>query len=484
MSEEKSVKKVDLSRPTGTRDFLPVDMRKHRHVEKIVRRLLESLGFEEIMTPMFEFFDLFLVRSGEKFREDVFTFTAPRYQAGGENKEISPEDARTFVLRPEFTAPVCRFYIQSDLNTMPKPLKIFYVGPVFRYDKPAPGRFREFFQFGVEMFGIQGAIADAEVMCVAASIIKKLGIKDHVLRMNDLNILRELLLDNAVNEAIQDKIIGMMDKANGDTIKCQLGLLEDETPEAIEDRFIDDLHDLGLAEGLITILHQFLHLNGKYTDILPKAKALLEGNDRALQALESSNLLEVEKLLDAAGIESRVVDLSLARGLDYYTGLVFEIDSPSLGKQKQICGGGRYDRLVHEFGGDDTPATGFAFGLDRLVLAAEAYGALAQDSDTSRADVYLYAFTPSLVAETFKIQQQLVDEGIHVELNVTDWNVKRALQFASKLGFHFAIMLGEKEQEQGMIVIKDLKTKEQQVIPLEQAIMLIKDSIKAETRPE
>ncbi|HME56249.1 MAG TPA: histidine--tRNA ligase [Candidatus Lokiarchaeia archaeon] len=478
MSEEKTTKKIDLSRPTGTRDFLPDDMRKHRHVEKIVRKLLESLGFEEIMTPMFEFFDLFLVRSGEKFREDVFTFTAPKYQAGGENKDISPEDARTFVLRPEFTAPVCRFYIQSDLNTMPKPLKIFYVGPVFRYDKPAPGRYREFFQFGVEMFGIQGAIADAEVMCVAASIIKKLGIKDYVLRVNDLNILRELLLDNDVNEEIQDKIIGMMDKANGDMIKFRLGLLDDETPESIENRFVDDLHDLDLVEGLITILHQFLYLNGNYTDILPKAKELLEGNKRAVQALESSNLLEVEPLLEAAGITSRVIDLSLARGLDYYTGLVFEIDSPSLGKQKQICGGGRYDHLIHEFGGDETPATGFAFGLDRLVLAAEANGALVQDTGMARADVYLYAFTPELVVETFKVQERLVDEGFHVELNVTEWGVKRALQFASKLGFHFAMLLG-KEFRDGNIVLKDLKTEQQQILTLDEAIDAMKQALTA-----
>ena len=483
MSEEKKVK-IDLSRPTGTRDFMPSDMRKHRHVEKIVRQSLESLGFEEIMTPMFEFFDLFLVRSGEKFREDVFTFTAPRYQAGGENKELSPEDARTFVLRPEFTAPVCRFYIQSDLNTMPKPLKIFYVGPVFRYDKPAPGRFREFFQFGVEMFGIQGAVADAEVMCVAASIIKKLGIKDYTLRMNDLNILRELLLDNAVNEDIQDKIIGMMDKANGDMIKYQLGFLEGETQDSIENQFLDNLHDLDLAESLIRILHEFLFLNGNFADILPKAKSLLEGNERALKALESSNLLEVENLLEASGITSRVVDLSLARGLDYYTGLVFEIESRSLGKQKQICGGGRYDRLIDEFGGDETPATGFAFGLDRLVLAAEANGALVQDVGTARADVYLYAFTSGLIAETFKIRQQLVDEGLRVELNVTDWNVKRALQFASKLGFRFAILLGEKEQEQGMVVVKDLKTTEQQVIPLDQAITFMKDALRLEPSRE
>nr|MDO8112400.1 histidine--tRNA ligase [Candidatus Sigynarchaeota archaeon] len=474
-------KKIDLSRPTGTRDFLPTDMSKHRQVEVIVRKALESFGFEEIMTPTFEFFDLFLLRSGEKFRQDVFTFTAPKYQASGETNDVSPEDARTFVLRPEFTAPVCRFYIQSDMNTYPKPLKIYYCGSVFRYDKPAPGRFREFFQFGVEVFGIQGAIADAYIMYIAASIIKKLGIKDNILRMNDLNILRELLNENNVNEDIQDKIIGMMDKANGDMIKFQLGLLvlEGETPETIEKLFLDDLHGLGLNESLIGILGKFLYLNGEYKTILPTTKKILEGNPRAIQAVESSNLLQVEKLLDAAGITSRIVDLSLARGLDYYTGLVFEIDSPSLGKQKQICGGGRYDHLIHEYGGDLTPATGFAFGLDRLVLASEKLGVLESQVEASRADVFLFAFTPELVDQTFKIQEQLLQNGFKVELNITDWKVKRALQFASKLGFRFALMLGEKESKENKVVLKDLKTEVQQILTLDKAIMIMKSELRA-----
>ncbi|MBN2153746.1 MAG: histidine--tRNA ligase [Candidatus Lokiarchaeota archaeon] len=478
-----SDKKLDLSRPTGTRDFLPAELRKHRTVERIVRDSLEAFGFEEIMTPTFEFFDLFLVKSGEKFREETFTFKAPRVQLDERDGEANGEDARTFVLRPEFTAPVCRFYVQSDMNTFPKPLKIFYVGPVFRYEKPAPGRFREFFQFGVEVFGIPGAIADAEIMYVATSIIKRLGIKDHVLRMNDLNILRELLQEECIDEGTQDKVIGLMDKANGDTIKHKLGLLDDTTPGAIEAAFADALAGIGLELTLVSALKEFLHLNGSFKDdVLPHARQVLASYPKALQALESSNLLRAEQLLDAGGIESRVVDLSLARGLDYYTGLVFEIDSPSLGKQKQICGGGRYDRLIRDFGGDDTPATGFAFGLDRLVLAAERNGALAPDADAARADVFLFAFKPDLVPEAFKLQAKLVESGIKVEISLTDWSVKRALQCASKLAFPFAILLGEKEWKEGKVALKNLKSELQEVVTLDRAIEIVKETLSSTTK--
>ncbi|NMC03967.1 MAG: histidine--tRNA ligase [Candidatus Lokiarchaeota archaeon] len=478
-----SDKKLDLSRPTGTRDFLPADLRKHRKIERIVRESLEAFGFEEIMTPTFEFFDLFLVKSGEKFREETFTFKAPRAGLDGGDAGASADDARTFILRPEFTAPVCRFYIQSGLNIVPKPLKIFYVGPVFRYDKPAPGRFREFFQFGVEVFGIPGAIADAEIMYVATSIVKKLGIKDHVLRMNDLNILRELLGENDVAEDVQDKIIALMDKANGDKIKHGLGLLEETSPAEIELAFTGGLKDIGISPALVETLLKFLYLNGPFKeDVLPRAREVLARYTKALHALESSNLLRAEQLLDAGGITSRMVDLSLARGLDYYTGLVFEIDSPCLGKQKQICGGGRYDRLIRDFGGDDTPATGFAFGLDRLVLAAEMNGSLASESTIPRADVFLYAFKPELVPEAFKLQGILVENGIKVELSITDWNVKRALQCASKLDFPFALMLGEKEWKAGKnVVLKNLKTEQQEVVTLDRAIAIVKATLSPAT---
>jgi histidyl-tRNA synthetase len=469
-------KKLDLQRPTGTRDFLPKDMRKHRTVEKTVRGILESFGFEEVMTPTFEFLDLFLIRSGEKFREAVFSFNTPKVQSSID-EEIPPEDAKAFVLRPEFTAPVCRFYNQNEINIYPKPVKIFYVGPCFRYDKPAPGRFREFFQVGVEMFGITSALADAEIIIVALTAVNRLGINDYILRINDMNILRALLQDFALDEEIQDKVIGLVDKANSDTIKAKLGFLETD-PDDIMREYAEDLEKIGLSGELIPLLRELLFLNGRAEHVLPRAKEVFAGREQALQAIEESSLLAVEQYLDSIGIMSFNVDLSIARGLDYYTGIVFEIDSPSLGKQKQICGGGRYDKLIKEFGGDDTPATGFAFGLDRLVLAAEANGALQEDQERPRAEIFLFGFSTDVAPELLKVQQRLIAEGFSVELNLGERKVKSALSFASRLNFHYAMMIGEKEIMESKVTLKNLASEEQVVLSIDAAIAAMKNELR------
>ncbi|MFX0098194.1 MAG: histidine--tRNA ligase [Candidatus Hodarchaeota archaeon] len=470
-------KKLDLSRPTGFRDFLPSDVKKFRRVEEIAKTTIESFGFEEIQTPIVEFQDLFLVRSGEKFKDYSFTFKTPKFrdiEAG--LIEGEPGDAKTFVLRPEFTAGVCRFYNQNEINRYPKPVKIYYLGPCFRYDKPAPGRYREFYQLGVELFGSATAKSDAEVIILATRTVEKLGIKDYKVRINDLNILRALLNEFDINEVIQDKIIGLMDNANGDMVKLGLGFIE-TTQEKIVDGFMDDLNRLDLSMELITLLKEMLLLSGRYDDIKVKALEIFKDKPGTIEALESSNLTTIENMLSEVCIESYVVDLSLARGLDYYTGIVFEIDSPSIGKQKQICGGGRYDRLIEEFGGESIPATGFAFGVDRLVLAAEANGSLDLEESSRRADVFLYAFKDEHSKHLFTIQDRLLSEGIKVELNVMDWNIRKALSFASKLGFKFAIILGEKEIEESTVTLKNLDTEDQDVMPMDEAIKKIKNTL-------
>ncbi|MHC1591683.1 MAG: histidine--tRNA ligase [Candidatus Helarchaeales archaeon] len=480
---ETTSKKLDLNRPAGFRDFLPGELRMLRTVESIVRRSIESYGYEEIQTPIVEFLDLFLIRSGEKFKQDTFTFKTPKYNKAtiesydaGEAGDVDASDAKTLVLRPEFTAGVCRFYIQNKISRSPKPVKIYYIGPCFRYDKPAPGRYRQFVQIGVEMFGADGAMADAEIIVVAMNTVKKIGIPDLVLRINDLNILRGLLVDFGISGEVQDKVIASMDKANGDLIKLELGFIDGIKEEIIE-IFIKELDQMGLSHEAISLLEQMLYMNGSFKDIKPRVETLFEGKVNARAAIESSNLLVIEAILEGMGISSFVVDLSLARGLDYYTGIVFEIDSPSLGKQKQICGGGRYNRLIEEFGGESTPATGFAFGLDRLALAAGITGALNDKVDKSRSQVFIFAFSTDLAKELFKVQDALISKGIPAEVNVMKAKLRRALAFASKMGFQFAIIIGKREIDQGTITLKNLKTEIQQVITLEEAIDVIKNEI-------
>ncbi|MBD3187368.1 histidine--tRNA ligase [Candidatus Bathyarchaeota archaeon] len=464
--------KLDLSRPTGFRDLMPADMRQYRQVETKIRQVIEGFGFEEIRTPMVEFLDLFLVRSGEKFKEDSFTFTVPTAR----NDDASEEDRKLLVLRPEFTAGVCRFFIQNHISRDPKPVKIYYIGPCFRYDKPAPGRYREFVQVGVEILGARGAAADAEVLIVAMKTALAAGIQDAILRINDLNILRALLKDFAIKDRHQDEIIALMDKANGDTIKATLGVI-DADPASIRDELDRGLDQLGVNAALSKILQEFLSLDGAFKQVSTKARQILESCPLAMNALDETPLGEIEGILQSTGIDSFKIDLSLARGLDYYTGVVFEIDSPCLGKQKQVCGGGRYDNLVAEFGGEDIPATGFALGLDRYILAAREHGSFDEGILEKRAFVFLYCFHDALLPNLFKIQERFISAGIPSEINLMGGKVRRALSFASKKAFDFAIILGDKEAEQDMVTVKDLKTGDQELLNVTAALDFVNSRI-------
>ncbi|MHA1792834.1 MAG: histidine--tRNA ligase [Promethearchaeota archaeon] len=477
-------KKIDLSRPTGFRDFLPDDVKRFRQVEKIARRSIESFGFEEIQTPIVEFLDLFLIRSGEKFRQDSFTFRNPKFQDRDDrSSDDDVEDSKVFILRPEFTAGVCRYYIQNKISRYPKPLRLYYVGPCFRYDKPAPGRYREFYQLGVEIFGASTPESDAETILVASKTVEKLGINDYIVRVNDLNILRGLLNDFSMEDDVQDKIINIMDKANGDLIKLKLGIISG-SEESILEAFVDDLNLLDISPALIRLLKEMLFLSGRFDDIKTRAEELFKDNESALTALKNSNLSYIEESFKAQGITSYNIDLSLARGLDYYTGIVFEIDSPCLGKEKQICGGGRYDRLIEEFGGESTPATGFAFGLDRLVLAREKNIDDQGIKIEPRAHVFLYAFNNSLSGVLLQIQSRLHSEGFRVERNIMNWKIRKALSFASKMKFYYAIIVGEKEIKNNIVVLKDLYTEEQIEISLDEAITIMKKKIFKNETPD
>ncbi|MHA1698923.1 MAG: histidine--tRNA ligase [Promethearchaeota archaeon] len=470
-------KKLDLTRPTGTRDFLPDEMRTFRYFESVVRETIESHGFEEVQTPTFEFFDLFLIRSGEKFREDSFTFKAPKFEVldGKDASNGEGETEKVFVLRPEFTAPICRFYITSEISRYPKPVRMYYMGPVYRYDKPAPGRYREFFQAGVEIFGSGSAISDAEIILLAMRVVKKLGIHDAFLRISDLNIIRCLLADFGVTDDIQNKIIALVDKASGDIIKGG-DILTEFSREEIITEFVNSCDEIGVSQDLADVLMGLINLmKGDFESVKSAALPMLGSYERAANALETTTLPVIEKILKMNDIESFCIDFSLARGLDYYTGMIFEIESPSLGKQKQICGGGRYDRLIEEFGGPPTPAVGFAFGLDRLILAANANGHDAFTRKKARAKVFLFAFNKDLMPDLFKIQEKLINEDIPAEINVVHEKIKKALAFASKLGFQYAILLGDKEKQENKVTIKNLGTGEQSTLTIEDAIAMIKN---------
>ncbi|VVB95154.1 Histidine--tRNA ligase [uncultured archaeon] len=311
---------MELQRPRGTRDFLPDEMAKRRYVENKLREAATRWGYGEIKTPTFEHIELFTLKSGEGILGEIYNF--------------KDKGDREIALRPELTAPVVRMYVE-ELQRSPKPLKFFYFDNCFRYERPQKGRFREFFQFGVEIIGSARPESDAEVIALAVEMLERAGVRGD-LHVGHLGIVRALMKE--IQPEHQSKIMRLVDK------KDDKGLEE----------FLDELQ---IPDELRGKLFRLIGLRGE--NAVHEARELV-GDIEAMSQFEA--LLD---LLDVYGLEYQV-DLGIARGLDYYTGMVFEIYCEGLGAQNQVCGGGAY-RLAQLFGGEDTPSTGYAIGFDRIM---------------------------------------------------------------------------------------------------------------------
>ena len=536
---------VEFRLPRGTRDFLPEEMVKRDYVEAVMKRVFERYGFQRIQTPIFETFALFALRSGEEIRSHMFVFTI---------------DEGEMVLRPELTAPVCRMIALGEVDLSVKPLRFYYIGRCYRYEEPQAGRYREFWQAGVELMGSPYPEADAEIIALAVDILEELGLRDYVLRIGNLEVLRGFLMDNDVPEEVRNRIIGPLDILSSSLDKLRMykrkleegeALAKDELSdlmrrcdelriwaeeefrrvekgkspiprELVEECEVDprlyrlkDLHEEGklgeIADFIEDVLGKMIlaqklrwayyginyededgeertyrmppevaekllkmmELVGPREEVIPKARELFGDSERALKALDAFE--EVLEALSWYGVEDYVVDLSIARGLEYYTGTVFEIDCPLLGAQKQICGGGRYDRLVEEFGGPSLPATGFAFGFDRLVLALELSGV--EFPSPVRADAYVIPVSEEVLPYAIRIARELRRRGLRTEVSLLRRKVREELSLASRLGVPFAIIVGPREAEGSTMTVRDMRTGEQVELGLEEGTSFMMRSL-------
>jgi histidyl-tRNA synthetase len=418
---------MEFRRPRGTRDFLPDETRRRRFVENVMRRTFERFGYEEIQTPTFETLELITAKSGEEIRSHLFHF-----------KDKSNRD---MALRPEFTAPVMRLYV-NHLQTKPKPLKLYYFGNCFRYERPQSGRFREFWQAGVELIGSGYPEAEAEVIALAVETLRELRLKDFETHVGHVGILRKILEERGVGEEHQNIIMGLIDKGE----KEQLELLLDKLK-------------LGEDKDLV---HKILGLRGG-DEVIPKAASLLEGK-KAQEEIEKLGQM-LEKLRDF-GIKDYRVNLGIARGLDYYTGMVFEIYDNKLKAQKQICGGGSYS-LAEVFGGEPIPTCGFAFGFDRVVMAMEAERARYGEEDEKR---FLIVTTgEKLLSKAIDISR-MIREKFPCEVDLMRRRLGKALKYADSKGIPFVIIVGEDELKRGRVILRDMKTGTQREVPIERII--------------
>ncbi|KZX14099.1 histidine--tRNA ligase [Methanobrevibacter filiformis] len=422
---------MEFTRPRGTRDFLFDEMENRKEVEKTLRRVFENYAYREIKTPIFENLSLFTTKSGEQILDQLYNF--------------EDKSNRELTLRPEITAPIARLYL-NEMQKTPKPIKLYYFGSCFRYERPQKGRFRQFWQFGCENIGAKSPEAEAEIIAMANHSLNELKINDAEIHINHLGIIRGIFKHFQTPQDIQDKIMLLIDKGEKENLKGYLNELENQSKELEE------------------ILVQLIEFVGN-ENIIEKIEELLTNIDEIKPAL--GEFKQLTKLLAIFNLKNYTLNLSVARGLDYYTGIVFEIYIPSLGAQKQVAGGGTYS-LIEIFGGEKIESTGFAFGFDRLMN-----GINEEKKEKSRVDVYVAPISENTREKSFEIGQTLRRANISVEIDLSRKKFKKLINIANKLNVKYLIAIGEKDLKENSITIKDMKTGNQELVKIEEIVEYI-----------
>jgi len=344
---------------------------------------------------------------------------------------------RTVALRPEFTSSIARL-ATTALKNEPKPLRTLSVGSVYRYDEPQRGRYREFYQSDFEILGTSNAEADAEIILLTDRLMKAVGLRNYAFKLGHVGVIRGILNENNVDEKTQNAILQRMDKK--------------EFEEAFK---------LVESEECLSTLRGSLELKSDNVfETVERIKSHVEGYCKAAASVEE--LKSLLKLVTEGGCPVQSVEPAFARGLEYYTGMIFEVYIPEL--DIALGGGGRYDKLIEVFGGEPTPATGVAHGLDRIVLAMQMQKAAPTTEKRKR--VAVFPITEALKGEALKVSQMLRDSGIPAELEVMVLKMNKSLEDADRRKVDYAVIVGERELKQGAVVLRNLAKREQTTVEI------------------
>jgi len=408
----------------GMRDLLAEESEQLTYVISRARETAQTYGFKEVITPIVEPFELLSAKSGEEIRQRMFIFD----DLGG----------RKVALRPEFTASTARL-ATTALKNEPKPLRLFSAGSVYRYDEPQKGRYREFWQANFELMGSARPEADAEVILLANSMLKNAGLNGYALKLGHVGVIKGLMTQEGIDDKTQNGILQKMDKKEYEAAMA-----------------------LVASEKCRSVLQGLINLKGESVfDIVDKMKTHVQGYDKACVAVE--NLSAILKFVTDSGCDIATVDPAFARGLEYYTGMIFEVYVPEL--DIALGGGGRYDRLIEAFGGEPTPAVGFAAGIDRITIAMQAQKTALKKQAPKR--VAVVPIKEEQKAEALKIAQRLREAGVAVEFEVMGRKMAKALEDADKRKVNFAVIVGERELKEGKVMVKDLADRTQTEISIE-----------------
>lgn len=402
----------------GTKDVLPKDVHKNQYIEATALDIASKFGYKEIRTPVFEHTELFQRGVGDTtdvVQKEMYTFD----DKGG----------RSITLRPEGTAGAVRSFLENGLCNEALPQKVCYLTSCYRYEKPQAGRLREFHQFGVECFGTASPLADAEIIALAKSIFDTLGVRDLSLEINSIGCPKSRA---EYHKALKEYFASRKDELC-DTCKGRL----DRNPMRILDCKSPICHEI--AQGAPVVIDYLC--------------------DECKEHFE-----KVQKYLDAQNIEYKI-NPQIVRGLDYYTKTVFEFVSNSIGAQGTVCGGGRYDGLVEELGGQHTASLGFAMGLERLMLLMEAQGC--EFPQAEKPDLFIVALGEKATLKALEIAKDMREEGFSALLDLNQRSVRAQMKYADKLGAKFNVVIGDNEVENKIAKLKNMQTGEETEINLD-----------------
>jgi histidyl-tRNA synthetase len=455
----------------GMRDFLPADVRKREYVIGVIKQVYERYGFEPLETPAVENIETLMGKYGEEGNQLIF-----KILKRGEHEKTGEAD---LALRYDLTVPLARVVAQYQ-NELPKFFKRYQIQPVWRADRPARGRFREFYQCDVDVLGSQSMVVEAELIAAASDALGALGFDDFTIRLNHRQVLNGLLDQAGVaREKHAEALIALdkMDKAGPEDVAKDLrerGIADESALQLM--RFFEgragaedalDLVDLAPADLRAAYNRDVL---GRLVEFIGAHEVGASGVDDLRQILEFGK---------AAGVEQRIkLDPTLARGLAYYTGAIIEINVKDLAGS--LGGGGRYDNLVGMFLGRDVPACGFSLGLERIIVVMSEREMFPSQLISSPADVMVTVWNEDSIGESMSLATKLRGSGLRVDVYPEVDKMGKQFKYASARGIPFVAIVGDDERARGEVAIKDMQSGEQQSVNRDAAAETINSQLELE----
>lgn len=405
-----------IQRPKGTQDIIPGTIEKWHYIEAEIRKICSEFGYQEIRTPIFEATELFQRGVGETtdiVNKEMYTFI--------------DKGNRSITLRPEQTASVCRAYVENKLYASPQPVKLYYLGPMFRYENTQAGRYRQFHQFGVEVLGGQDPLVDAEVIHLIWEFYRRIGLKGLEVHINSVGCPG---CRAEHREKLQDYLRDRMTELCPD---CQSRF--ERNPMRILDCKNSGCQNLTV------------NVPTTYDNLCEECFA---------------HFKQVQQYLEACDIKY-IINPKMVRGLDYYQRTAFEVMAEGIGAQSAICGGGRYDGLVQQIGGPPTPGIGFAMGVERILAVLEKQQIIVEQDEDNK--VLVAALGEKARLEGFKLLSELRQAGIPALIDLLGRGLKSQMKYADREKVRYVLILGEEELEKEIIILRDMRIGDQQEIP-------------------